>query len=98
MLGETVVECEECGALVPIDRAEYVDLEELGGYWRCNRCLDADWYDGEYDGGDPDDDEDLDYWLRECGQQPDGTCLNAGTEECDFECPFRSLLYKDEEE
>ena len=30
-----------------------------------------------------------DYWLDECGQQEDGSCLQAGTKECDFECPFR---------
>lgn len=33
-----------------------------------------------------DDDEDLmdDF---DCGMGPDGICMKAGTEECDFECP-----------
>jgi hypothetical protein len=35
-----------------------------------------------------DDPDSLDYWLSECGLQHDGTCLQAGTEECDWECPF----------
>jgi hypothetical protein len=34
------------------------------------------------------DENDLNYWLSECGKQHDGTCLMAGTEECDWECPF----------
>ena len=39
---------------------------------------------------DPDaDDEDAMESLEEdCGKQPDGTCLYAGTEQCDWECPF----------
>lgn len=117
--GVTEVECGECGALVPIGQAEYIDQHEFGGYWRCDRCQDADWHnwhdddggeysdedgwddlgDDFYDDWDPDeDDDDLDYWLGECGLQDDGTCLNVGTEECDFECPFRWQAYKDEEE
>jgi len=24
----------------------------------------------------------------ECGRMPGGGCLKAGTEECDFECPY----------
>lgn len=30
--------------------------------------------------------------LGECGQTSDGDCLLAGTEYCDFECPFRDEL------
>jgi hypothetical protein len=39
---------------------------------------------------DPDatDEDALDDLLGECGKQPDGSCLEAGTEYCDFECPF----------
>lgn len=97
MLGETEVECDECRAIVPIDQAEYVDCGEHGGYWRCDRCFYDDWY--ESDGWEDEDDE-LEYWLSMCGQQRDGTCLNAGTEECDFECPFRDdpLLWLDDDE
>jgi len=25
----------------------------------------------------------------DCGMTPDGYCMNAGSEYCDFECPFR---------
>lgn len=35
---------------------------------------------------DEPDDTDLD---EDCGLMPDGQCLNAGTEHCDFSCPNR---------
>ena len=40
--------------------------------------------------GDPDADEDeaLEALEEECGRQRDGSCLLAGTEYCDWECPF----------
>lgn len=41
-----------------------------------------DWND-EPDDWDPAD---------ECGQTCDGTCMNAGSEWCDFECPLRDQL------
>ena len=25
----------------------------------------------------------------DCGMLPDGTCMKAGSEECDWECPYR---------
>jgi hypothetical protein len=31
----------------------------------------------------------LDHLLQECGQTDDGDCLHAGSEYCDFDCPFR---------
>lgn len=37
---------------------------------------------------DDDDDYDPDA-LAECGLAPDGFCGMAGTEFCEFECPFR---------
>ncbi len=36
--------------------------------------------DGSYEEDDPTD---------ECGLMDDGQCMLAGTEWCDFECPFR---------
>ncbi len=27
----------------------------------------------------------------DCGMLPDGTCMLAGTEDCDWECPFGGL-------
>ena len=53
--------------------------------------------DLNYDHPEPfDDDEDnsftdedaLEELLGECGQGRDGYCTLAGTEYCDFECPF----------
>jgi hypothetical protein len=38
----------------------------------------------------------LDHLLNECGQTDDGDCLLAGSEYCDFECPFRDELFGEE--
>lgn len=35
------------------------------------------------DGGD-----ELEESMQNCGKLPDGTCMKAGSEECDWECPF----------
>lgn len=43
-----------------------------------------DYYLGDDDGGDGDDDAD----FTDCAQGRDGSCGKAGSEECDFECPF----------
>lgn len=34
------------------------------------------------------DDDALDELMGECGKGPSGYCSKAGTEECEFECPF----------
>lgn len=36
-----------------------------------------------------DDEDDPDDWMDECGYVPgEGVCMFAGTEHCDWECPF----------
>ena len=41
---------------------------------------------GDDDGGDEHgDDDDAEF---ECGQMPDGTCFLAGSEWCDWDCPY----------
>lgn len=35
-----------------------------------------------------DEEDDHEYWLSECGLIAGQGCLKAGSEECDFECPF----------
>ena len=44
--------------------------------------------DRDQDDGHPDewDDQD-DYGFDECGMTADGTCMLAGTEHCDWDCP-----------
>lgn len=39
---------------------------------------------------DADDEDAIENLMDECGKQSDGDCLNAGSEYCDFECPFRN--------
>lgn len=47
-------------------------------------------YIPEFDDGDYDDEEDeFELAMQECGQSPNGGCQLAGTEYCEFECPFR---------
>lgn len=43
------------------------------------------------------DDEEYDYWfwLDQCGFVPGYGCTKAGSEECDWECPFRDQEYLD---
>lgn len=38
----------------------------------------------------------LDHLLQECGQTADGDCLLAGSEYCDFACPFRDEPFGEE--
>lgn len=37
---------------------------------------------------DPQDDDALDILMGDCGRLPDGSCMQAGTEYCDWDCPF----------
>jgi hypothetical protein len=42
----------------------------------------------DFDGPDDDDyDPDDEFMQFDCGMLPDGQCLLAGSEECDWECP-----------
>lgn len=36
---------------------------------------------------DDDQPEFEDLWMDECGMMPDGYCMLAGTEWCDWDCP-----------
>lgn len=64
---------------------------------------DTGYYEDEPDGFgggvDPDDElddfddeqegiDELEEAMMNCGMTRDGTCLKAGSEECDWECPF----------
>lgn len=50
----------------------------------------------EYEDNDFDEEDDYDLG-EECGRWMDGrlthSCTKAGSEECDFECPYRDSLY-----
>lgn len=49
------------------------------------------WWD--YEDNDEDDflEDDLDEEDFDCGWEPGEGCLMAGTEDCDFECPYRDM-------
>lgn len=38
----------------------------------------------DFDETDPDDEDDR---MQDCGMMPDGQCMLAGTEWCDWDCP-----------
>lgn len=44
--------------------------------------------DAEDDAFDEDDEEHFD-----CGMMADGSCQDAGSESCEFDCPFRRRSY-----
>lgn len=44
--------------------------------------------DDESDDEDGDYEDELEEALMNCGMLRDGTCMKAGSEECDWECPF----------
>lgn len=46
-----------------------------------------DWED------DPDEWSDGGEEFFDCGATPDGGCTKAGSEECDWECPYAGELY-----
>jgi hypothetical protein len=50
------------------------------GFDICRACEEAD---------DLDDGPEEDEWEFDCGMGRDGLCGKAGSEECDFECPYR---------
>lgn len=63
-------------AATSLDRA----IKEVKEHLEINRDWDDD--DG------PNDDDAIDYLMDECGRDPGGGCSMAGTEYCDWDCPF----------
>ncbi len=50
----------------------------------CGPKEELDYDDDEY----WDDSDEFEDEFEDCGMLPDGTCMKAGSEECDWECPF----------
>ncbi len=48
------------------------------------------------DGYEFTDDDAIEHLLSECGAADEGYCTLAGTEYCDFECPFGDMEDEDE--
>lgn len=84
--------CAECGS--GLDRSEVFGL--------CENCHAEPWcfHDDYYDPDDDfDDDDEWENAMQECGQSRYGGCTLAGTEFCDFDCPFRDEdLFDDDSE
>lgn len=72
--------------------------EEFYGFDSLDFDEDVD-YDGDPWCGDCGKCEDcLEIAMGECGMMPDGGCMLAGTEHCDWDCPFSGEDNEDEEE
>ena len=53
---------------------------------------DNDWsYDDSID--DEDERDEVEDEMDNCGQMADGLCMYAGSEQCEFECPFSKDMY-----
>lgn len=44
--------------------------------------------DGRFEDDDPTDEDAYDRLEDDCGRSHDGSCSMAGSEYCDWECPF----------
>lgn len=65
--------------------------DRLIAFGDCDEPDDDEYYDDEIDETDDDErnaDADLEDALNDCGMMHDGQCSKAGSEECDWECPF----------
>lgn len=69
--------CDICNLFYPFGCAPWDDDEEPDD--------DRDDYDDDL----PDEFEEA---MQNCGMLADGTCMKAGSEECDWECPFSEEL------
>jgi|GEM_PF-4831800 len=47
----------------------------------------------DYPGDDLDGEDEFDEALDTCGMTSDGSCMLAGTEQCDFQCPISRSMY-----
>jgi hypothetical protein len=50
--------------------------------------LEIAWDPSDDEDNGPTDEDAMDSLLDECGQTREGYCTLAGTEHCDWECPF----------
>lgn len=48
----------------------------------------------DYDDHDDDEDDDMEMADLSCGELPEGGCSLAGTEHCDWRCPFSAGMVK----
>lgn len=62
-----------------------VRCDEPTKHLLCDRCFADEIADHECD----DDYGEGPEFAFDCGKMPDGTCMLAGSEECDWECPHR---------
>jgi hypothetical protein len=78
--------CLTCGRLRPVCCGNFTD-----GFW-CVSCCPSPYDDDDDDEGDfyGDDDGDEDASF-DCGMDIHGDCGKSGSEECDFECPYRNV-------
>lgn len=77
------MKCAECGCVIDSEESGYWENED-GDPFCSEGCLDTfedRLADNESEA--PPNEE-----IDECGMTQDGYCMLAGTEHCDFDCPF----------
>lgn len=82
---------EDAAALAERRRRQLAEWEgdiEYESWFATAQAADGD----EFDETDDSESDPLDEAAMECGMGPDGTCLNAGSEWCDWDCPFSGDL------
>lgn len=93
--------CKECGALLMPVESGLVCPNGHGKLILHSHAIDeskdeGDWEDEDFEdwGFDDEEEDELDRAFDECGQLPrdlGGGCTLAGTEQCDFDCPFHDV-------
>ncbi|GAX43437.1 hypothetical protein NIES4075_44500 [Tolypothrix sp. NIES-4075] len=68
-----------------------VSYDPSAEMYTCQTCG-YSWFDSDdFDDLVEDDDFDVEF---DCGFQPGSGCLYAGSEDCDWECPYRDELHR----
>jgi hypothetical protein len=86
--------CDNCAKQMGVNK--HPDIAEFKNAYDEAEYGDDERDDYEDDYNDRDDDEDdFEEALQNCGQIRGGGCMKAGSEECDFECPFSAAMYRE---
>lgn len=79
--------CQTCG-----QRKQVCCGSHVNGFW-CHDCCPHPYdHDDDYPYDDEDNEPDDPYENFDCHMDSRGSCGKAGSEECEFECPYRRTI------
>lgn len=93
-------DCQECGCTFDWNAPPQYEAEVMGEKTSCEcgresgKCIRGDLDECPLWHEEIEDDEDDGFDEMACGQNSEGGCDLAGTEWCDWECPFSSEMYR----